>query len=170
MSEDESQYDDFEEADEGDEDDEGDDAPAAVFVGIPAGAPGSDDAFRVIAGVCDRLELDALRARPGQSVGSRGGDEAIQELLDAADFAILDVSQKRATLAQEIALLDREFDPAFIVLIAKAPPPRLPDLEGREISVYADKGDLRAVVERHLNAMIDAWHEGEVEEGDEEDE
>lgn len=146
------------------EDDEGDDAPTSVFVSIPFGKDGAEEAFRVINGVCDRLELDAQRMPRG------GGRQALYEGIETSDFAIIDVSHKRPSLAEELHVAEHEIHPSFILLIARTGSPRLPELENRAVHNYADPGDLRALIERHLNTMIDAWHEGGDMDGDEEDE
>lgn len=166
MPQEEYEFEDFEEGVEDEEDDEeGDDEPTAVFVSMTFGKDGADEAFRTIAGVCDRLGLEAQRL-PAKGAGT----EALFEAVETSDFAIIDLSSKRPSLAQEIECVDHEIAPEFILLIAKTGSPRLPEVEGRVINFYADKGDLRAVVERHLNAMIDAWHEGGESDGDEDEE
>ena len=174
MPEHDHEPDEFEEGIEEEDDDEGDggdDEPTAVFVGMtphPFGKDGSDEAFRVIAGVCDRLGLEAQRLPAKQS-----GSEALYEAVETSDFAIIDVSHKRPGLAEEIEVTGHEIAPEFVVLIARTGSPRPPEIENREINFYADKGDLRALVERHLNAMIDAWHEGgggDEDDGDDEEE
>ncbi len=148
-----------------DEDDEGDDEPTAVFVGMTPGKD-ADESFKIVAGVCDRLGMDAQRLS-----GKNSGSEALYEAVETSDFAIIDVSTKRPSLAEELEVVGHELDPAFVLFIARTGSPRLPEIEGRAVNFYADKGDLRAVVERHLNSMIDAWHEGAVDdEGDEDDE
>ncbi|HMN40537.1 MAG TPA: hypothetical protein PKE29_06790 [Phycisphaerales bacterium] len=149
---------------EDDDEDEGDDEPTTVFVAMTPGRD-ADEAFKVIAGVCDRLGMDAQRVS-----GKQAGAEALYEAIETSDFAIIDASGKRPSLAEELDVVGHELDPAFVLLIARAGSPRLPELEGRTIHSYADKGDLRAVVERHLNTMIDAWHEGAVEDDGDDDE
>lgn len=163
----EQEYDpeDFEEGVEEEDDDEGDDQPTAVFVGMTFGKDGADEAFRVIAGVCDRLEIEAQRL-PSKGAGT----EALYEAVETSDFAIIDVSTKRPSLAAELECVDHEIAPEFIVLIARTGSPKLPEIENRIVHSYADKGDLRALVERHMNAMIDAWHEGMVDDGDDDEE
>lgn len=166
MPEDEYEPEDFVEGvDEEEDDEEGDDEPTAVFIAMTPGKDGADEAYRVIAGVCDRLGLEAVRLSGKQ--GGGGGSEALFEAVETSDFAIIDVSGKRPGLAEEIEVTDHEMDPAFVLLIARTGSPRLPEIEregpgggARTINFYADKGDLRALIERHLNAMIDAWHEG----------
>ena len=167
MPEDEYEPEDFVEgADEEEEDDEGDDEPTAVFVAMTFGKDGADEAFRVIAGVADRLGLEAQRLS-----GKNAGTEALYEAVETSDFAIIDVSSKRPSLAEELEVTGHELDAAFVLFIARTGSPKLPEVEGRTINFYADKGDLRALVERHLNTMVDAWHEGgEAETDDEDDE
>jgi hypothetical protein len=155
-----------EDVEDEDDEDEGDDEPTSVFVAMTFGkdGPGADESYKIIAGACDRLGMDAQR------LPKSAGTEAIYEAVETSDFAIIDLSSKRPTLAQELEVIGHEIDPAFVLYIAKTGSPKLPEFEGREINFYADKGDLRAMIERHLNTMIDAWHEGEGGDGDEEDE
>ncbi len=154
----EHDYDDeFEDGVEG-EDEEGDedDEPTAVFVSITPGKD-ADEVGRTIAKVCERLGLEAQR------LPNRGNPEILRDLIDTSDFAILDVSAKRQSLALELDMLTRELSPEFYLLIAKAgalPANHPPELEGRAITTYSDMGDLRVLIERTLNTMIDAWHEG----------
>ena len=155
MPENEQEYDEFEEGVEEEEDDEGDDEPTTVFVAMTFGKDGADESFRMIGGVCDRLGMEAQRL-PAKG----GGSEALYEALETSDFAIIDVSHKRPGLAQELEVASHELPPEFSVLIARTGSARLPEIENRVVNFYADKGDLRALVERHLNAMVDAWHEG----------
>ncbi len=158
MPDNEQEYDEFEEGVEEEEDDEGDDEPTTVFVAMTFGKDGgggADEAFRIIGGVCDRLGMEAQRL-PSKG----GGTEALYEAVETSDFAIIDVTHKRPGLAQELEIIGRELPPEFMVLIARTGSPRLPEIENREVNFYGDKGDLRALVERHLNAMVDAWHEG----------
>jgi hypothetical protein len=164
MPEQEYEPDDCEEGIEEEDDDEGDDQPTAIFVGMTFGKDGADEAFRVIAGVCDRLEIEAQRL-PSKG----GGSEALYEAVETSDFAIIDVSSKRPSLAAELECVDHEIAPEFIVLIARTGSPKLAEVENRIVHFYGDKGDLRALVERHLNSMIDAWHEGGADEGDDDE-
>jgi hypothetical protein len=162
--------DEFEDFDEGeDEGDEENDKPTAVFVGVGHGGAGTDEAFGIISGVCDRLSLEPLRVSADRPLGTPKGDEAVREFLEAADFAIIDLSHKRPTLAREVAMVEAEFDAVFILLAAKTGTPLPAAIEDKKIAYYADKGDLRAIVERQLNAMTDAWHEMEEEDEDEEE-
>jgi len=163
--------DEFADVDDGDDDEDGNDAPTTVFVSVGAAGAASEESFGVISGVCDRLSLEALRAPtdPKQAIGTPAGNEAVKDLLDAADFAIIDLSHKRPTLAREISMAEAEFDAVFILLVAKTGTPLPAAIEDKTIIHYADKGDLRAVVEKHLNAMVDAWHETEEDEDEEEE-
>lgn len=154
MPEQEHEFEEFEDIiEDEDEDEEGDDEPTSVFVSLAFGKDGADEAFRVISGVCDRLGMEAQRLPKG------GPTEALYEAVETSDFAIIDVTHKRPGLAEEMEVIDHEVAPEFVLVIAKTGSARPAEIEGREITFYADKGDLRAVVERHLNAMIDAWHE-----------
>ena len=163
MPENDYEPEEFEEGME-EEEEEGDEAPTTVFVAMTFGKDGADEAFRVIGGVCDRLELEAQRL-PAKG----GGREALYEAVETSDFAIIDVSNKRPGLAEELEVTGHELDPAFVLLIARTGSARPPEIEDRTINFYADKGDLRAIVERHLNAMIDAWHEGGQGDGDDDE-
>ncbi len=164
MPEQEYEPDEFEDGMEDEGDDDGDDSPSTVFVSMPFGKDGAEEAFRMIAGVCDRLELDTQRLPKG------GGQQALCEGIETSDFAIIDVSHKRLSLAEELNVADHEIHPSFILLIARTGSPRLPELENRTVHNYADPGDLRALIERHLNTMIDAWHEEGEQDDDEDDE
>lgn len=164
MVEDEDEFESFDDDDDGDEED---DAPTSVFVGLGTGG-GAEEAFGVISGVCDRLGLEPLRVSADRPIGTPKGDEAARELLDAADFAILDLSAKRPTMAREVTMAEAEFDAEFILLVAKTGTPLAAAIEDKNVVFYADKGDLRAIVERQLNAMTDAWHESEDEDDDDE--
>lgn len=148
---------------EGDEDfdDDEDDGPSSVFVGMTLRRDNSDSLFAAIKNVCRDLELTAFRAEPNQLSGRMPLHEVVQMLVDDANFAILDLTYDRPTLAHEIAICDREFASEFILQIAKegAPPP--PAAEGRLITTYRDAEDLRRIVQRQLNQMIDAWNEDE---------
>jgi hypothetical protein len=165
MPEDEYEPEDFVEGEEEDDEEDGDDEPTAVFVAMTFGKDGADESYKIIAGACDRLGMDAQR------LGKNAGTEALYEGIETSDFAIIDVSSKRPSLGEELEVISHELDPAFVLFIAKTGSPRLPEVEGRVVNFYADKGDLRAMVERHLNTMIDAWHEsGGSDEEDEDDE
>ena len=109
----------------------------------------------MIGGVCDRLGMEAQRLPATQS-----GGEALYEAIETSDFAIIDLTHKRPGLAEEIEVTGHEMAPEFVLLIARTGSARPPEIESRVVHFYADKGDLRALVERHLNAMVDAWHEG----------
>ncbi len=153
---------------EDDDDESGNDEPSVVFVGMAVGRAGCDEVFRAISNVCERLDLDAMRAHPDQIVGSPAGDEVVNALLDDADFAIIDLTHERPSVAHEIGLADGAIDRAFILLLAKEGTPRFANIQGRTINYYSNLGELWAIVERQLNAMIDLWHECE-EESDEDD-
>lgn len=164
---DDDDYEDDEEAD--DEEEEGEDEPSTVFVGMAFGRDGCEGVFDIIDGVCDALDLSAVRAHPDQIVGSPAGDEVVHALLDSADFAIIDLTHERPSVAHEIGMADRELDRAFILLIAKAGTPRFANIQGRTINYYADAAELRKIVKRQLTAMIDAWHESDEDDQDDGD-
>lgn len=152
---------DEEEGDEEYDDEEEDDSPTSVFVGMTLRKDNSDAVFAAIRNVCRDLDLTAFRAEPQHLSGRMPLHQVVQMLVDDANFAILDLTYDRPTLAHEIAICDREFAGEFVLQIAKDGA-RLPSAaEGRMITTYRDPEELRMIVRRQLNQMIDEWNEGE---------
>lgn len=146
--------------DEGYEDEE-DDSPSSVFVGMTLRRDNSDAVFAAIRHVCRDLDLTAFRAEANQLSGRMPLHQVVQMLVDDANFAILDLTYDRPTLGHELAICDREFASEFVLQIAKEGVPTPSAAEGRLITTYRDGEDLRRIVQRQLNQMIDAWNEEE---------
>lgn len=160
LEDDEDDLDDDDEDEEGDEEDD-DDAPTSVFVGMALRRDNSDALFNTIKRVCADVGLTAFRAEQQHLSGRMPPHQVVQMLVDDANFAILDVTYDRPTLVHEITICDREFAPEFVLQIAKDAAPLPPITEGRTITTYRDPEELRMIVRRQLNQMIDAWNEGE---------
>lgn len=160
---------DEEDLEDGDED-EDDDGPSAVFVGMAFGREGCDECYDVIVRVCEMFDLEPLRAHPDDIVGSHNGDDVIRALMDDADFAILDLTHERPSVAHEIGLVDGEFPREFILLTAKTGTPRFSNIQGRTVHYYSDVGQLERILKRQLRAMIDGWHDLENEDDEQRDE
>ncbi|MBL8875024.1 MAG: hypothetical protein JNM86_04430 [Phycisphaerae bacterium] len=133
------------------------DFPSAVFVGMAFGREGCDDVFDLINEVCEDYDLQALRAHAEQVIGSPTIDEVIHDLLDEVDFAIFDLTHERPSVAHEIGMADRELGSGFILLVARDKTPRYANIQGRIVNYYRDLEDLRTILDRQLEAMIDAW-------------
>jgi len=148
-------------------DDEEELVPSDVFVSMAFGREGSEEAWKVIRKACKEFELEARRAHQNHFPGSPAIDEAIEALVDLCDFAVIDLTHERPSVAHEIGLCDREFDRAFILLIAKAGTPRFGNIQGRMVNYYSDMDDLRRTMTRQLRMMCEAWDEMPDEEEDE---
>lgn len=103
------------------------------------------------------FDLAARRAHQDQFAGSPGIDDAVEALVDHCDFAVIDLTHERPSVVHEIGLCDREFDRAFILLIAKAGTPRFGNIQGRMVNYYDDLDHLRRVMMRQLRLMFEAW-------------
>ena len=149
------EIDDEEFDDEDDEDEESD--PSDVFVSMAFGREGSEEAWKVIRKACKEFDLTARRAHQTEFAGSPGIDEAVEALVDHCDFAVIDLTHERPSVAHEIGLCDREFDRSFILLIAKKDTPRFGNIQGRMINYYDDLDHLRRIMNRQLKLMCEAW-------------
>lgn len=87
--------------------------PSDVFVSMAFGREGSEEAWKVIRKACKEFGLEARRAHQNHFPGSPAIDEAIEALVDLCDFAVIDLTHERPSVAHEIGLCDREFDRAF---------------------------------------------------------
>jgi len=85
------------------------------------------------------------------------------------DFAVIDLSHERPSVAHEIGLCDREFDRDFILLMARTGTPRFGNIQTRIVNYYATLDELRRIMQRQLRMMCEAL-EAMPDESDEEDE
>lgn len=155
--------------DELEEENDDDEVPSDVFVSMAFGRDGCDEAWKVIRKACKAFDLTARRAHQNQFPGSPGIDEAIEALVDHCDFAVIDLTHERPSVAHEIGLCDREFHRTFILLIAKTGTPRFGNIQSRMVNYYDDLDHLRRIMTRQLRLMCDAWEQiGDDEEDDDE--
>ena len=149
---------DDEEIEEEDEDEE-ELVPSDVFVSMAFGREGCDEAWKVIRAVCKEFDLAARRAHQTEFAGSPAIDEAVATLVDVCDFAVIDLTHERPSVAHEIGLCDREFARSLILLIAKTGTPRFANIGSRMVNYYADAAELRRIMRRQLQLMCEAWAE-----------
>jgi hypothetical protein len=159
---------DDEELDEHDGEEEVD--PSDVFVSMAFGREGSEEAWNVIRKACKEFDLTARRAHQSQFAGSPGIDEAVEALVDCCDFAVIDLTHERASVAHEIGLCDSEFDRSLILLIAKKDTPRFGNIQSRMVNYYDDLDHLRRIMVRQLKLMCEAWDQMPDDDEEEEDE
>lgn len=152
------------------ESDEEDEVPSDVFVSMAFGRDGSDEAWKVIRAVCKDYDLTARRAHQSQLPGSPNIDEAVAALVDECDFAVIDLTHERPSVAHEIGLCDREYDRTFILLIAKEGTPRFANIGSRMVNYYKSADHLRRIMERQLGMMVEAWQTLPDDEDEEDDE
>lgn len=161
---------DDDELEDDDADEEADDGPSDVFVSMAFGRDGSEEAYRVIRKACKQFDLTARRAHQDQIPGSPGIDEAVEALVEICDFAVIDLTHERPSVAHEIGLCDGEYLRAFILLIAKTGTPRFGNIQGRMVNYYNDLDHLRGIMEKQLEMMIEVWDQLPDDDEDEDDE
>jgi hypothetical protein len=162
-------WDDEDDLDEDEYDDEDDDT-FYVFVGMAFGREACDEAYSAIKRVCKKLDMNVLRAHPREIAGSHHGDDVVHALIDKADFAIIDLTHGRPSVAHEIGLVDRELGREFILLIGREGTERFSNIQGRVVQYYSDKAELERILKDQLDAMADGWNaiHGDDEEDDDE--
>ncbi len=165
---DEWDHEDDDESDEdGDEDD--DEAPLEAFVSMALGRPGCDEVYRVIRKVCKHFDVVPQRAHVEEFPGSYSIEAIIEALVDRCDFAIIDLTYERPSVAHEIGLCDREFDKGLIVFIAKAGTPRFGNIQSRGVVYYDSPEDLEKKLRKKVEMALDIL-ESEDDEADEDEE
>lgn len=150
--------DDYDGDGDGDEEDEDEESPPSdVFVSMAFGREGSDEAWKVIRRVCNEFDLTARRAHQDQVPGSPSIDEVVDELVESCEFAVIDLTHERPSVAHEVGLCDREFDRPFILLLARKGTQRFGNIQGRLVNYYSDMQDLERILRRQLRMMLDEW-------------
>ena len=153
MGRDSTFYDQQFKEDDWDPEDQGDFEPNLVFVGMPFDGKGMGNTYDVIKGECEKLGLRAVKV--DENTGSGFIIREIKDLIEKAEFIILDLTHERSNVYYELGYAHGVGNEAQdILLIAQKNTILHFDIAPLRVQIYGSDTTLRNILSSNLKEMI----------------